>query len=52
MMKVPAVIYNNNVCDLMGGFFLLFLLFCFHLSSSCDIGKSGMGPAPILFLGS
>ena len=25
---------------------------CFHLSSSCDIGETGMGFAPLSFLGS
>ena len=25
----------------------LFLILLFYLSSSCDIGKSGMGPAPV-----
>ena len=28
------------------------LVFCFHLSSSCDIGEPGMGSAPLSFLGS
>ena len=27
------------------------LVFCFHLSSSCDIGEPGMGSAPLSFLG-
>ena len=28
------------------------LVFCFNLSSSCDIGEPGMGSAPLSFLGS
>ena len=28
------------------------LVFYFHLSSSCDVGESGMGSAPLTFIGS
>ena len=28
------------------------LVFCFHFSSSCDIGEPGMGSAPLSFLSS
>ena len=32
--------------------FCVILVFCFHLSSSCDVGESGMDSAPLSFLGS
>ena len=32
--------------------FRVILAFCFHLSSSCDTGESGMDFAPLSFLGS
>ena len=31
---------------------VIFYVFCFNLSSSCDIGEPGMGSAPLSFLGS
>ena len=31
--------------------FCVTLVFCLHLSSSCDISESGMGSTPLLFLG-
>ena len=31
---------------------VIFLCFCFNLSSPCDIGELGMGSAPLSFLGS
>ena len=35
------------MCD-----FVSFFVFCFNLSSSCDIGEPGKGSAPLSFLGS
>ena len=35
------------MCD-----FVSFFVFCFNLSSSCDVGEPGKGSAPLSFLGS
>ena len=40
-------LYSSNVCD-----FALLLLFSFVFLLRLIIGESGMGPAPVLYLGS